>query len=191
MMSEVSLFCPKNKQDWRNWLQKHHVIEDSVWILYYKTSSGKRTLTWSDAVDEALCFGWIDSKAVSLDDETYKQFFTKRKPKSVWSKVNKEKVARFIETGMMTEAGLKCIEIAKQNGSWNALDEVEEMVMPKDLELALQQNGEAYPYFMSLSKSIRKGMLYWVSVAKKLETRQGRIDEIVLKASQKQKPKQF
>lgn len=184
-------FCPTSRQDWRQWLTDNHQEKQSVWVVYYKTSSQQPTLSWSDAVEEALCFGWIDSTRKSIDSEKFLQLFSRRKPKSTWSKINKEKVNRLIEEGHMSAAGLECIEIAKQNGSWNILDEVEELIIPEDLETALTSSPESMDFFLSLSKSVRKSVLLWIVLAKRSETRQKRISEIALLISQKQKPRIF
>jgi len=148
-------------------------------------------LPWSDAVDEALCFGWIDSIRKSIDKDSFKQFFSPRKPNGTWSKVNKDKIVRLIEDGMMTKAGLECIETAKKNGSWSILDTVEELDIPKDLEKEFKLHKGAKDHFLSLSKSVRKAMLQWLVLAKRPETRQKRIHEIAELAGQKKKPKQF
>jgi uncharacterized protein YdeI (YjbR/CyaY-like superfamily) len=191
MQPETETFYPKNRHEWRQWLEKNHVDQQSVWVVMYKKQSGKPSILWTDAVDEALCFGWIDSLKKSVDSESSIQFFSKRKPKSAWSKINKDKVTRLIEEGQMTAAGLATIETAKQNGSWSLLDEVEELTIPKDLEQAFKNHHEAKEYFLSLSKSVKKMMLQWVAFAKRPETRQNRINEIAELAGKKMKPKQF
>jgi uncharacterized protein YdeI (YjbR/CyaY-like superfamily) len=119
------------------------------------------------------------------------QFFCKRKPNSAWSKINKEKVKRLIEEGLMTKAGLETIETAKQNGSWTILDDVEELIIPKDLEKAFNTQAGSKDYFLSLTRSIKKMILQWIVLAKRPETRQKRINEIAELAAQKLKPKQF
>jgi len=149
------------------------------------------SLTWSEAVDEALCFGWIDSTKKIIDKERYMQYFSRRKPKSNWSKVNKEKVKSLIDQGLMKEAGYKSIEIAKENGSWTILDSIENLEIPKELEQELNSRKEALKYFENLSKSVKKSLLYWVVSAKREETRKNRIAEIVENASRHMKPKQF
>lgn len=186
---EIEIFYPINLMAWREWLEKNHQSKQAVWLVFYNKSSSYKSITWSEAVDVALCFGWIDSKKVKIDSETSHQFFSKRKDKSTWSKINKQKIKQLIEQGLMMEAGYKSIEIAKKNGSWTILDEVEELVIPTDLEKALQQQPIAKDYFESLSKSVKKGMLQWLVLAKRPETRQKRITEIVELAAQKQKPK--
>lgn len=183
--------CPANIQEWRQWLIENHDTAQSVWVIYFKKNSSSPTILWSDAVDQAICFGWIDSTRKSVDSERFIQLYTRRKANSVWSKINKLKVERLLQDNLMVEAGLKSIEIAKANGSWNVLDEVEELLVPDDLMQAFQQFSGADDYFLNLSKSVRKSMLHWIVVAKRPETRQKRIDEIVIAASNRQKPKQF
>lgn len=189
--TEAEIFYPANQQEWRQWLAQNHASKQAVWVVMYKKAANKPSISWSDAVDEALCFGWIDSVKRSVDSESAVQFFSKRKPASGWSKINKAKVDRLIEAGLMTEAGLACINIAKQNGSWTILDEVEELTMPPDLAEALKAHPGAESYFFGLSRSVRKAMLQWLVLAKRPETRQNRINEISQLASLQQKPKQF
>jgi len=184
-------FCPACRQDWRQWLMANHNSKQAVWLVYYKKKTNISSVSYNDAVDEALCFGWIDSTRKSLDHETFMQFFCRRKPNSVWSKINKAKVLRLIESGMMTKAGIDSIETAKQNGSWTILDEVEELLIPGDLLQELENNPGALGYFLSLSKSVRKSILQWLVLARRPETRQKRISEIALLAGKKLKPKQF
>lgn len=188
---EIELFYPKTKQHWRKWLSQNHIVKDAVWLVFYKRQSSKPTISWSDAVDEALCFGWIDSKAQTIDNESYKQYFCKRKPNSTWSKINKEKIEKLTSNNLMTDAGLQVIEVAKQNGAWTILDEVEALIIPDDLKETLESYRNAFEYFDSLSKSNKKMLLYWVTSAKRPETRLKRIDEISKFASQRQKPEQF
>lgn len=188
---EIDTFCPKNQAEWREWLQKNHISEQSVWLVYYKKKSGLTSLSWSQAVDEALCFGWIDSTARPIDDEKYMQFFSKRKATSVWSKVNKEKVKRLMDAKLIALAGLEIIEKAKQNGSWTILDEIEELIIPEDLEKKFKTKKGSKDFFLTISKSVRKAILQWLVLAKRPETRQKRITEIVDLASKKMKPKQF
>jgi uncharacterized protein YdeI (YjbR/CyaY-like superfamily) len=188
---EIETFCPISPQAWRKWLEENHQSKESIWLIYYKKKSNTPSLSWSEAVDEALCFGWIDSTAKSLDDDTYMQFFCKRKPNSVWSKVNKIKIKQLQDAALMAQAGLDSIEKAKQNGSWTILDDVEELIIPDDLEKAFESLSGSKDFFLSLSKSIRKAILQWLVLAKQQETRQKRINEIAERASQNLKPKQF
>ncbi|OOV16129.1 YdeI family protein [Flavobacterium sp. LM4] len=186
---ETETYCPECQTDWRKWLEKNHQSKKSVWLVYYTKKSNIPTINWSEAVEEALCFGWIDSTKKTIDDSSFIQFFSKRKPNSTWSKINKEKVKQLIDSGRMTKAGYKSIETAKQNGSWTILDEVEELIIPNDLEDAFRKHNGSKDYFLSLSKSSRKIILSWIVVAKRQETRQNRIDEIVKNTEQHLKPK--
>ena len=184
-------FCPASRQEWRKWLEKHHQSNQSVWLVQYKKKANKPSISWEESVDEALCFGWIDSIRKTLDEEKYIQFFSKRKPAGNWSKINKEKIQQLTEEGRMAQAGLDSVERAKQNGSWTVLDHVEELIIPKDLAKAFRTQKGSKDYFLSLSKSVKKSMLQWIVLAKRPETRQNRINEIAILAAQKLKPKQF
>lgn len=188
---EIEEFYPRNKKEWRKWLMKNHITSQAVWLIMYKKQTGMPSLNWNDAVDEALCFGWIDSTARPIDGEKYKQYFTKRKPQSTWSKINKIKVEQLINDGLMADAGLSIIEMAKHNGSWTILDEVEELIIPEDLEAAFKKYKGSKAYFEGISKSIRKAMLQWLVLAKRPETRQNRINEIAELAGKGMRPKQF
>lgn len=187
----ISSICPKNKQEWREWLEANHESEDSIWLIVYKKSSKTPTIDWSDAVDEALCFGWIDSTKRSIDDKKYTQYYSKRKAKSNWSKINKDKVEQLIELGLMFPLGLKSIEIAKQNGSWTLLDDVENLIIPEELEKEFIKYPKAKTYYLTLSNSIKKSVLYWVISAKRPQTRAKRIKEIVEAACDGRMAKHF
>ncbi|MEQ8358736.1 MAG: YdeI/OmpD-associated family protein [Cytophagales bacterium] len=189
--SETTEFCPKNPSDWQNWLIENHKNEKGVWLIIYKKGSPKQNITWSEAVDEALCFGWIDSIKKPIDEEKYKHYYGPRKEKSIWSKVNKDKVENLIASNRIVEAGLKSIETAKKNGSWTFLDSVEALEVPIDLENEFAKHKGSKEYYNSLSKSIQKGMLAWVKMAKRTETREKRILEIAENAAKHKKPKHF
>jgi uncharacterized protein YdeI (YjbR/CyaY-like superfamily) len=190
-MKDVEEYYPKDKQDWRKWLEVNHIKKDAVWLIFYKVKSPKHNLSWSDSVDEALCFGWIDSTKRSLDDERFIQYFCKRKAKSNWSKVNKDKVKTLIDQELMQEAGYKSIEIAKENGSWTILDAVEALIVPEDLKEGFASCKGSIEYYDSLSNSAKKTLLYWLNSAKRTATRQKRIIEVIENASKGLKPKQF
>jgi uncharacterized protein YdeI (YjbR/CyaY-like superfamily) len=189
--NNIETICPKSREQWRQWLQENHDRKQSVWLIFYKMKANVPTMNWSEAVDEALCFGWIDSKRQSIDEEKYRQFFSRRKPNSTWSKINKTKIKQLTEEGLMTRAGFDCVEIAKRNGSWSILDEVEELIIPDDLEKALQKRPGSKSYFLSLSVSDRKSILQWLMLAKRQQTRLKRTQEIAELAAQNQKPNQF
>lgn len=186
-MTEIETFCPTSPQDWRQWLMENHHSKQSIWLIYHKKQTKKPSISWSEAVDEALCFGWIDSTAKSIDSETYKQFFCKRKPKSVWSKINKAKIERLLANDLIAPAGLASIDIAKQNGSWSILDDVEELKIPEDLATAFDAQPDALDFFLSLSKSVQKSILQGLVLLKRPETRQKRIVQIVERAARKLK----
>lgn len=181
----------ETRKEWRQWLEENHRSKQSVWLICNTRKSGSPAIHWSELVDEALCFGWIDSTRKSIDETRFKQLFSKRKPQGTWSRINKEKIQRLIAGGLMTQAGLDVIDAAKQNGSWTILDEVEELIIPSDLENAFKEHTGSKDYFLGLSKSVRKMMLQWIVLAKRPETRQKRINEIALLAGQNKKPKQF
>lgn len=159
------------------WLKQHHKRSKCVWLIFYKKGAQTPNLSWSEAVEEALCFGWIDGVRNTIDADRFKQYFTKRKPKSNWSRINKEKVEQLIATGQMTPAGLHSIKIAKQNGSWTFLDDVEALVIPSDLEAAFDNTTKIR--FHELSKSVKKLHLYELLSAKQPTTRQKRIEKII------------
>ena len=190
-MNDIEEYCPKDKKDWRRWLELNHMKKDAVWLIFYKKGTPDFNLSWSESVDEALCFGWIDSTKRTIDRDRYKQYFSKRKAKSNWSRANKNKVKTLIDQKLMREEGYKSIEIAKENGSWTILDEVEELIIPDDLKEEFVNYNGSKEYFDGLSKSDKKGLLYWVVSAKRKETRRKRIIEIAENASKKLKPKQF
>ena len=189
--NEIETYYPTSPEGWRNWLEKNHQLKQSVWLVYYKTSTKVPSISWSEAVDEALCFGWIDSTKKTIDQERYMQYFSKRKPNSSWSKINKEKVAQLIQNNLMTKAGMDCIETAKQNGTWSILDDIERLIVPEDLKIALSKNESSTQFFQSQSKSMKKIMLYWVASAKRMETRKKRIAEIVRSAAKGRRPSHF
>lgn len=190
-LNEQNTFCPASAKEWRLWLKKHHKTKASVWVIFHKKGSGKPFVSWSDAVDEALCFGWVDSVRKSLDEDRFLQFFGKRKPGSTWSKINKDKTERLIAGGLMAPAGMKSIETAKENGSWTILEQVEDLTIPADLEKEFKNYPGSKTFFKSLSKSARKSMLQWLVLAKRPETRKKRVTELTQLTAKKQKPKQF
>ena len=177
-----------DRNQWRTWLEKNHRTSLCVWLVYYKVKSGKPSVRYNEAVKEALCFGWIDSKVKSLDEERYMQVFTPRKPKSVWSKLNKQYIEELIAQNLMTEAGFEKIEVAKQNGSWYKLDAIEQLIIPADLSQALIVNETANKYFELFSNSSKKNILSWVENAKRPETRLKRIEQTIISATQNKNP---
>lgn len=187
----IKTFYAKNSLAWRNWLIKNHFTENSVWLIIYKKDSKTPSITYSEAVDQALCYGWIDSKPNKRDENSFYQFFSKRKPKSSWSKINKEKVKFLISENLMSESGLSAIKIAKENGSWDRLNEVDNLILPDDLTIAFKKNKLAYTYWNKFSKSVKQGILQWLLSAKRIETRRKRINDIVSLAEKNMKANQY
>jgi uncharacterized protein YdeI (YjbR/CyaY-like superfamily) len=126
-------FEPRSRQEWRNWLEENHQTSPGIWLVYYKKDSPKPTISYDDAVEEALSFGWIDSTVNKLDDERYMQVFTPRKTGSTWSRLNKNRIGKLDKNGLMMPAGIEKVETAKKDGSWNILNDVEDLTVPKDL----------------------------------------------------------
>jgi len=181
------LYC-KTDAEWREWLQRNHDRESEVWLVFYKKCTGEPTVTYEPAVEEALCFGWIDSIIRSIDDRTYMQKFTPRKDGSKWSPVNKARVARLIESGRMTEFGLAKIETAKRNGQWDkSSGHVFDDTVPEALQAALDRNARAQETFQGLATSYRRHYIGWIGAAKRPETREKRIAEAVALLEQGQK----
>ena len=178
-MGELPRVRPKSRKAWRDWLEKNHAASTGVWLVYAKKHSRLPSLTYNDAVEEALCFGWIDSKINPIDDAFYMQIFTPRKPKSAWSALNKTRVERLLAAGLMTSAGLAVVRAAKNSGTWDAMKHVEELIFPPDLKKAIKANPEASRNWVSYSASRRKGVLYRLAGAKRPETRARYLQEII------------
>ena len=172
-------FYPRNRQAWRNWLQKNHATKRSVWLIMYKKSSGKPTIRYNEVVEEALCFGWIDSVPRKRDAESSFLYISIRKAKSGWSALNKKRIEKLIQENRMTTAGLQKIEAAKKDGSWSALDKIEALEMPAALQKALTRNKKALAHFNGFPSSVRKQLFLWVESAKTPVTKEKRITGIV------------
>ena len=168
-------FQPSSRAAWRSWLKKHHASAPGILLVYAKKHTGLSSLDWDEAVEEALCFGWIDSKRMPLDESFFLQIFTPRKAKSRWSGLNKKRVAALIDAGLMAPAGQAAIDLAKKTGAWSAHDAVDAMVMPPDLKNALAKNAAAAAKFKALTPARQKQFLYFMNDAKKEETRLKRI----------------
>lgn len=175
------LYVP-DRAAWRRWLGRHHAKSPGVWLVFDRATHRKDRLPYGDAVEEALCVGWIDSTVRPLSDTQYCQLFTPRKPRSTWSKLNKTRVARLEAAGLMRPAGLAAVSLARANGSWTSLDQVEALTVTPELAEALARTEGADAGFASLSPSARKGYLHWISQAKRAETRARRIAEVVKRA---------
>jgi uncharacterized protein YdeI (YjbR/CyaY-like superfamily) len=171
------------RKEWRSWLSKNHETEKSVWLIIYHKTSDTKSVYYDEAVEEALCFGWIDSLAHKRDEESSYLFFSPRKPKSKWSKVNRDRVEKLIKAGLMTESGQRLIDIARETGTWEALVNVENSVIPPDLEKRFARNKTARKNFDAFPPSSRRIILEWIMNAKRPETRKKRLDETVALAT--------
>lgn len=170
----------KSRQEWRRWLEINHSKKSEIWLVFYKVKTGKESIRYEEAVQEALCFGWIDSMVRRIDDEKHMQKYTPRKARSNWSASNKKRVSELVKAGLMTEYGMRAIDEAKKNGSWNRLDSVDiRLEIPGDLNTALAENKLAKEIFNGLAPSHKKQYLYWITSAKRDETRQKRINETI------------
>jgi uncharacterized protein YdeI (YjbR/CyaY-like superfamily) len=168
---------PKTRAQWRRWLERHHARAEGVWLVMYKAATGKPRMGYDAAVEEALCWGWIDSRTRTLDDERAMLWMSPRRAGTGWSRSNKDRVARLAAEGHLAAPGMAKIRAAKRDGSWTLLDTVEAMEVPEDLARALKaSNGTAY--FQRFPPSVRKQLLEWVRSAKKPETRSKRVNEI-------------
>jgi len=185
---ERERYYARDRHEWRGWLHAHHATATGVWLISYKKASGQPSVPYAEAVEEALCFGWIDSRANALDDLRHVQLFTPRKPKSPWSRPNKERVARLTEQGLMMEAGLAAVAAAQRNGQWTVYDAIKELRIPDDLAQALAANEAAQRHFAAFSASVQKQILWWIVSAKRAETRANRIAQVVAAATQNTNP---
>jgi uncharacterized protein YdeI (YjbR/CyaY-like superfamily) len=183
-VEKTNTYYAKDRKAWRKWLEKNHDTSTGIWLIYYKKDSGKTRVDYADAVEEALCFGWIDSTLNPIDEHSYMQQFTPRKPKSGWSKLNKDRVEKLIGQGLMTPAGLEKIEQAKQQGTWAKLDHIESFTLPPELEKAFKANKKAKAFYNTLSITNKKYILYYLSHAKSAELREKRVDEIIAAANE-------
>jgi uncharacterized protein YdeI (YjbR/CyaY-like superfamily) len=175
---EILLF--ESAPDWYNWLKEHGSQTEGVWLLHAKKASGKKSVSYAEALNEALCFGWIDSQKQSYDELYYKQKYTPRRAKSVWSKVNVAKAEEFIKAGKMQPSGFAAIEMAKTNGEWaRAYDSSTTMATPKDFQAALNKNSRAKKFYLTLNKTNTYAFCWRVQTAKKPETRKARIEKFV------------
>lgn len=183
-LDSLEILDAPSRAAWRHWLAAHHTRPVGIWLIIYKKASGQRLMTYADAVEEALCYGWIDSAPRKVDEATFHLYFSPRKKGSVWSAVNKQRVAQLQAAGLMEPAGQAKIEAAQLDGSWAALDAVDALEMPLDLTAALAANETARQHFEAFPPSARKHILQQLSAAKRPETRRQRIERIVEKAAQ-------
>jgi uncharacterized protein YdeI (YjbR/CyaY-like superfamily) len=187
----VNSVHPKTRTEWRDWLSKHHSNATGVWLVTYKKATSKPRIEYGEAVEEALCFGWVDSKPNKLDDQRSLLWFAPRKAATGWSKLNKQRVVRLIDAGLMTFAGLAKVQAAKDDGSWAALDAIEGLEVPEDLQLALGIHPVAAENFDAFPRSAKRSILEWIQNAKKPDTRAARVAETAKLAQENKRANQW
>lgn len=178
-MAELKKVQPKSRAAWRGWLEKHHAASAGIWLVFAKKHTGIPTLSYEDAVLEALCFGWIDSLVKSIDDRFHMQMFTPRKPKSAWSVTNKARLAKLMKAGAMAPAGLAAVEQAKKSGSWSTYASVDALTIPLELKRALDANPDAKKNWPTYTESAQRSFLHMVNDAKRPETREKRVGRVI------------
>jgi uncharacterized protein YdeI (YjbR/CyaY-like superfamily) len=167
----------EDRAGWRRWLEENHATATGAWLVAWRPSAGRGGVTYEESVEEALCFGWIDGQVAGVDEQRSRQYFAPRRPGSPWSSSNKERVERLTRAGLMAPAGLASVERAKADGSWSILDAANRLELPADLESALAARPPARANWDAFPASARRQMLGWIALAKRDETRAGRIEK--------------
>ena len=186
-LDDAPLVQPGDRAAWRAWLEANHATVRGAWLVTWRSRSGRQALDYEAAIEEALCFGWVDGTAGTVDEERGKLYFSQRRPRSVWAATNKARVERLIASGRMQPAGLAVIERAKADGSWSVLDGPERLEVPPDLAAALDAKPPAADRFAAFPPFARKLMLSWVATAVRPETRASRIEQIAVKAARNER----
>jgi len=186
-LDNAPLLQPEDRAAWRAWLEANHATVRGVWLVTWRARSGRQALDYEACIEEALCFGWVDGTAGTVDEDRGKLYFSQRRPRSVWAATNKARVERLIASGRMQPAGLAAIERAKADGSWTVLDGPERLEVPPDLAAALDAHPPAAERFAAFPPSARKQMLSWVAMAVRPETRASRIEQIAVKAARNER----
>ena len=179
---DYPIYHAETRVQWRHWLGANHASGGGVWLCSWRAGTGKPACPYPEVVEEAICFGWIDSTVTVLDDERRLQLLTPRQPKSTWTRLNRQRVADLEAGGLMTDAGRRAVEVAKNNGWWTILDSVEDLMVPPDLATALSHNPKAQAAWIGFPPTARKAMLLWVITAVKPETRERRVATITARA---------
>lgn len=190
-MASVESFHPLSRAEWRAWLAQNHARTQGVWVVSYKKATGKPAMSYDDGVEEALCFGWIDSKTGKVDDERSKLWYAPRKPGTGWSRPNKLRVEKLSELGLIAPAGQAKIDAAKADGSWTKLDAVEDLVVPPDLAKAFLAHVGSKANWDAFPRSAKRGILEWILQAKKPETRENRVNETARLAQKNERANQW
>jgi uncharacterized protein YdeI (YjbR/CyaY-like superfamily) len=188
-IDDAPLVHADERATWRTWLEANHASASGAWLVTWRRGHGL-VLDYGEAVEEALCFGWVDSRGGKVDERRTKLYFAPRKTKSPWSASNKVRVERLIAAGLMRPAGLAAIERAKENGSWSVLDEVEQGVVPTDLAAAFDAHPPSAERFAAFPWSARREILVWIATAKRAETRAARITETAIRAARNERATQ-
>lgn len=179
-LANLPILLCDSPQAWENWLGEHHAQTQGVWLKMAKKGAGVASVSYAEALDAALCYGWIDAQKKSYDDAFWLQKFTPRRPKSVWSKVNTEKVTQLIASGKMQPAGLRAVDGAKQDGRWEAAYQPQStLTVPDDLRAELERHPQAQAFFDTLNKINRYAICYRIETARKPETRRARIEKFI------------
>lgn len=190
-MAEDERFEPRSLDEWRAWLTEHHTRPRGVWLVTWRTGTSGPQIGYEQTVEQALCFGWIDSTARRLDDERRMLWFAPRKKGSGWARTNKARIERLTAAGLMTPAGTALIEAARADGSWTLLDDVEDLVVPDDLAAALAAHPPAPEHWAAFPPSARRALLAWIVMAKRPETRAKRIAETAAAAGQNRRANEW
>ncbi|HEX5696434.1 MAG TPA: YdeI/OmpD-associated family protein [Acidimicrobiia bacterium] len=177
------ILTPPTRAAWRVWLASNPERHEGLWVVYRKKSSNLEGPIYDDLVEEALCFGWIDSQTRRVDDDRVIQWFSPRRKGGLWSTINKARIERLVEQGLMTEAGQSAIDAAKADGSFTQADEVDALIVPADLEAALDAAPGAKTAYQALADSAKRNYLWWIHTAKRADTRAGRIEETIRRLS--------
>jgi len=179
----IKAFYARTRKPWRKWLEINHDKEKSVWLIIHHKASKTPSVYYDEAVEEALCFGWIDSKGNKRNDESFYLYFAKRKPKSNWSRINRLRAKKMIQAELMTPSGQVMIDLAKRTGTWTALNRIEGSKLPEDLQRRFNKNKTALKNFNAFPPSSKRIILGWILNAKKKETREQRVNQTVLLAA--------
>ena len=182
---------PEARAAWRSWLAEHHASSRGVWLVSWKKHTGKPAVGYEAAVEEAICFGWVDSLPRKLDADRSKLLFTPRKPASGWSRPNKERVARMERAKQIEPAGRAVIDAARRDGSWSKLDAIENLEVPADLAAAFDANPPAAERWEAFPRSVKRGILEWIAQAKRPATRQKRVRETAERAARNERANQW
>lgn len=178
-MTDVPRIQPRDLAEWAEWLATNHDRERAVWLIFRKKGApGGRSIEQADAVEEALCWGWIDSKVRPIDEHRYEQYFSRRKPTSIWSEINKARIERLESAGRMQRAGRRAVAVAKENGMWSLLDDAMALVVPEVLAEAFSRHPGSADGFDTLRVSERQRLLAWIAMAKRPETKAKRAEAI-------------